>query len=111
MNITITTASRRLTASLIKQMPFADAGIILQAIATPGAVLGHVVLPKRSYYLLHVDSLYYRVSKKMWKRSIHDKYKVFCGNTYKEFPTKEGVDNFLKTYNQLKHLASLQIYL
>ena len=112
-DITVVTTQRKLTQSIIKQMPIAPLHILRMCETTKEAVIGYVVLPKASYYLIEMNCRYYRLRKCTFQQSIHYKSRLVVpeSNRYDEFASPEEALDYLAIYNRIKELGDRHIYI
>lgn len=109
MNITLLSAPRRLTFSIVKQLPFATTPILSRALQSNN-ILGFIKLPKYSVYLLKDNDLYYIFKKVYWKHE-PGSLTLKCGVYRKNFPTLASLESFLEEYKTLTNLNISQIFI
>ena len=111
MQIEIVTTKKKLTASLVMQMPvmsYHDANYI---VSTQASILGYVTIKNKNYAICKncVDYIRLDISSDWYQGK--DKFAMF-NNSHYEFPSEDIKNEWLDNFKQIKRQAKYEhIYL
>lgn len=114
MEIEIVTTKKKLSQSLIKQMPVATVRDMNFILTTTASIYGYVSLKEADFAICkgNFDWVKVDISIVYYKSTSNPLTLTTSYNTYKEFNTQEERDLFFVQVNQIKMLAkSNHIYL
>jgi hypothetical protein len=110
MNIKIITTEKKLTASLVNQMPATSFEDMARVVAAPDAILGHVRTTKGTFALMHNSFDYCKLNiDKGWvpSKAKPTNCNSSSGGWFKEFDTEASRDRFIEMYNIISEQAKL----
>jgi len=113
MEIELITTKKKLTASTVKQIPFATQSDKEWIVETANNILGYVYVSGHNYIICRGKQDYVKIWAVNWKKgSSSESICLYYKNTYRKFESVEARDSWLAVHNKILEQGKLvHIYL
>lgn len=112
MDIEIITTKKKLTKSLISQMPYANIDDLEVLVSNPNLIYGYVLLNNTEILIGSNTKDYVRLDISVkWKAATHSPLECVCKNRFMRFVDQDTRDTFIKLFNQILELDNTKLHI